>query len=577
MMKDEIGSLQDVEKRLLQQTAALRLGEEKYHQIINTVEEGVWLLDNEGKTTFVNDKMAGMLKYSPEAMIGKSLFDFMDEEGKEIAAANLKRREQGNSEHHDFKFRCQDGSDLWTIVSTNPIFNENGEFQGAIGMMTDVTERRQVQIDLERYARRLEVMREIDRAILEARAPIAVANEIIEQLQHLLPIIRASVLLIDWETYMGEVLASFSQMETQIIPGTRRPLADFGLEPELLSTDLIIRDDLTAVEDLSPVTEKLTEEGITCYIGVPMVSQGVVLGILYLAPANQREFSNEHLEIARELAHSLAVVIQQAKLTQQVQQHTRELEQRVIDRTAELQTANERLKELDRLKSKFVSDITHELRTPVTNMLLYLDLIRFNGPENQERYWQVLTEQVHRLRDLVEDSLDLSRLDVANKEVEFVSVALNSVIEQTVAEHRERAKRKGLDICYEPESLLPEVRAVQGKMERMVDSLLENAVNFTLAGEIQVSSALDEGSGTAVITFQDTGIGFTEEDLKHCFEPFYRGNRVGQLDIPGNGLGLALVQRIVDLHNGRIEIESEVDKGSTITIWLPRKSREKNE
>lgn len=151
--------------------AALRESEEKYRQIVDTAEEGIWLLDKEGNTTFVNQKMAKMLKYSPEAMLGESLLDFMDEEGKLIAQQNLKRREEGISEQHDFKFRCRDGADLWAIVSTNPIIDDKGEYQGALGMITDITDRRRVQIDMERYARRLEIMRGIDRAILEARAP----------------------------------------------------------------------------------------------------------------------------------------------------------------------------------------------------------------------------------------------------------------------------------------------------------------------------------------------------------------------------------------------------------------------
>jgi signal transduction histidine kinase len=288
-----------------------------------------------------------------------------------------------------------------------------------------------------------------------------------------------------------------------------------------------------------------------------------------MSPANLQDLTDEHLEIARELAHSLAVVIQQAQLTEKVRQHTQELEQRVADRTAELRTANEQLKELDRLKSKFISDITHELRTPVTNMLLYLDLISFNQSENHDRYFQVLSEQIHRLRHLVEDSLDLSRLDVALKDVVFVPLALNSFIEKIIVEFQEKAEEKGLSLSYELDGTVTDVPVVDEKLRRMVESLLENAINFTLTGQIQVSTMLDEEVGTAVITFQDTGIGFTEEDFKHTFEPFYRGDRVGQLNIPGNGLGLALVKRIVDMHNGRITVESEVDKGSTITVCLP--------
>ena len=101
--------------------------------------------------------------------------------------------------------------------------------------------------------------------------------------------------------------------------------------------------------------------------------------------------------------------------------------------------------------------------------------------------------------------------------------------------------------------------------------LLNNAINFTPAGEVHVSTQLDDTAALAGIMIQDTGIGFAEKDLEHCFEPFYRGENVGQLNIPGNGLGLTLAKRIVDLHNGRIEIQSTLGKGSTVTVWLPLK------
>ncbi|MBW4683442.1 MAG: PAS domain S-box protein [Microcoleus vaginatus WJT46-NPBG5] len=124
---------------------ALRESEAQYRRIVETATEGIWVLDAEGNTNFANQQMAQMLGYTAEEMIGQSLFAFMDEEGKTLALENMERRRQGIKEQHDFKFCCKDGSHLWAIVSTNPIFDRAGNYAGVLGMITDITERKQAE------------------------------------------------------------------------------------------------------------------------------------------------------------------------------------------------------------------------------------------------------------------------------------------------------------------------------------------------------------------------------------------------------------------------------------------------
>ncbi len=123
----------------------LRESEARYRRIVETANEGIWLIDAEGKTTFVNKTMAEMLGCSPEEMIGRNLFDFMEEEEVAQAKTLLRRRREGIAEQHDFKFCRKDGFELWTIISTNPIFDQSGEFLGALGMITDITERKKAE------------------------------------------------------------------------------------------------------------------------------------------------------------------------------------------------------------------------------------------------------------------------------------------------------------------------------------------------------------------------------------------------------------------------------------------------
>ncbi|MEG4458109.1 PAS domain S-box protein [Microcoleus sp. N9_A1] len=128
---------------------ALKESEEKYRCIVETADEGIWIIDAEGKTTFVNQKMADMLGCTPEEMSGESLFAFMDAEGIAIAQINLDRRRQGINEQHDFKFLRRDGSDLWAMVSTNSLTDKQGRYVGALAMVADITDRKQTEAALQ--------------------------------------------------------------------------------------------------------------------------------------------------------------------------------------------------------------------------------------------------------------------------------------------------------------------------------------------------------------------------------------------------------------------------------------------
>ncbi|MEQ8970264.1 MAG: PAS domain S-box protein [Coleofasciculus sp. C1-SOL-03] len=148
-----VGYLIDITERK-QAEEALREQEEEYRRIVETADEGIWSIDLDGNTIFVNPKMAQMLGYSVEQMLGMPMFAFMDEAGKAMANRNLERRRQGIHEQHEFKFRRRDGSNLWTLIATTPICDTSGQATGVLGMITDITERKQAEEAL-RYSEQL--------------------------------------------------------------------------------------------------------------------------------------------------------------------------------------------------------------------------------------------------------------------------------------------------------------------------------------------------------------------------------------------------------------------------------------
>lgn len=232
-----------------------------------------------------------------------------------------------------------------------------------------------------------------------------------------------------------------------------------------------------------------------------------------------------------------------------------------------------RQKELDRLKDRFVSDVSHELRTPTTNISLFLELMENASEEKRTEFLSVLKDQSQLLKKLVEDILDLSRLAVGKvKKPEFQPVDLNLIADQVVTAHKPFAESHGLSLEFKPENNLPLAQGVQNQISRVVTNLVANAVQYTPEGKVVVETY--QTNGCIGLSVSDTGMGIDPDDLPHLFERFYRGKQVSQSKTHGTGLGLAIVKEILELHDGDIDISSELGKGSTFQIWLPTPEEE---
>jgi signal transduction histidine kinase len=254
----------------------------------------------------------------------------------------------------------------------------------------------------------------------------------------------------------------------------------------------------------------------------------------------------------------------------ELEQYAADLEVRVSSRTRELAEANQQLRELDRLKSKFVSNVSHELRTPISNLKLYMSLLQRGKHEKRAHYEAMLQNSVERLGQLVEDILSLSRVEIAHYQPrELEPTDLNAVINNIVAHHQPQAESAGLQLTFQGQPDLPLVNGDFNQLSQLVTNLLLNSLRYTQRGTIRVHTTAPNGQEQVLVAVEDTGIGILPEDLPHVFERFYRGNHRQPKEIPGTGLGLAIVKEIVDIHQGEIRLESQVDVGTRVLVTLP--------
>lgn len=306
---------------------------------------------------------------------------------------------------------------------------------------------------------------------------------------------------------------------------------------------------------------------VTRHMAVPLFDdEGRVLAI---AGVGNKPTLYDDADVHRlaDFVSGLWAVLQRRRAQQELRQLNADLEQRVAKRTRELAEANAQLQELDQLKSRFVSDVSHELRTPVTSLKLYLDLLEHGKPEKRAHYLARINEQANRMAQLIEDILDLSRLERDRDSLIFSPIDLNAVLERVVIDLQPRAHAAGLQLTFAPGAGLPQVPGDLNRLLQVGTNLIANAINYTPAGEVRVCSYARDHS--VVFEVQDTGVGIAPDELPHLFERFYRGRRAGQSGVRGTGLGLSIVKDIVDLHGGRVEVGSEVNVGSTFRVTLP--------
>ena len=230
------------------------------------------------------------------------------------------------------------------------------------------------------------------------------------------------------------------------------------------------------------------------------------------------------------------------------------------------------LNAVHRMRAQFISNISHELRTPATTIKLYADLLRSAPPEKWDNYLNALVTEAEQQAKLVEDILHLSRIDAGRLALQPEPLPLNELTAHVIDRYEVLAHDANLTLAYHPSPRKPTALMDMNNFAIVISNLLRNAIQYTPpGGEVTVTTAIARRNDRtwATLTVSDTGIGIAEDEQPHVFERFFRGTLPQKLQIPGTGLGLAIVRQIVEIQGGLITVESEVDVGSTFTVWMP--------
>ncbi|KQL44917.1 histidine kinase [Brevibacillus choshinensis] len=225
---------------------------------------------------------------------------------------------------------------------------------------------------------------------------------------------------------------------------------------------------------------------------------------------------------------------------------------------------------LEQVRNDFLANVSHELRTPLTAMQGFLEALQDGLVEEEEarqKYYAVMYSETMQVNRLVDDLMDLMKLE--NNEVNLAKfpVDVAEVMNKVAFSFRAEAEEKGLAIAVELADDLPKIYADRDRVAQILKNFVKNAVKFTEQGEIRLCAVAEESY--VKIQVADTGIGISQDDLHRIWERFFKVDRGRSKNNKGTGLGLAIVKELVELHEGKWNVESEPGVGSTFTVWLP--------
>ncbi|MBW4678548.1 MAG: PAS domain S-box protein [Microcoleus vaginatus WJT46-NPBG5] len=506
--------------QLKQAESDRRQSEERYRRIVETSYEGIWTIDAQGRTDFVNSRMAQMLGYTVEEMMGLPISDFTDEPARIASEGTLEGQTQGTRALSECRWRRKDGSELWTLNSTNAIINERGEFIGEIAMITDITDRKQASEKL------WETNQTLNSLIQACPLAIRVFN------------LNDGVVTL-WNP-AAERIFGWSEQEAL---GGFVPSVPKDKREEFLANLVTISQgkELIGVE-----LRRLKKDGSPIDIAV------------WATALRDAKGQKSCLSIVADISER-----------KQLEAEREQLLARERGARAEAEAAN-------RIKDEFLAVLSHELRSPLNAILGWAQMLRTRhfSEATISRALETIERNARLQTQLVEDLLDVSRILRGKTRLNVMPVNVVSTIEGALDTMRPAAEAKAIKIERLLDPTVGLISADPGRLQQIVWNLLSNAIKFTPSGGC-VTIRLEAAGSMAQIQVSDTGMGIPDDFLPHVFEYFRQADGSTTRAHGGLGLGLAIVRHLVELHGGTIQAESPGEgQGATFTLLLPLLKRQ---
>jgi PAS domain S-box-containing protein len=566
---EHLGVFRDVTERRRGEEA-IRESEARYRSVFDNANDSILTFTLEGVVTSVNRAYERLTDWTRDELIGLNWDVLIAPVDRERMADRTRRALAGEKLPSQFEVRtlCKDGRVVPLEGRTRMQRDLDGRPTGFQGIYRDITERKQAEEALreseERYRamfaeaqERGEVLDRLYRVMASMQVSLNSQDRLrafVEGVHKVLGFDRFYVALASPDLAVFEVVAAAGVEMFERLPltpaagplyhayATRQPLA------------ILNDDDLRRVPPVGAEYRDRSYFRSRRFIVAPLIAGDRVIGVASADnKTTRRPITLANVELFTLVSQQLATALEEARLYAEVER-----------KSAELESAS-------RHKSEFLANMSHELRTPLNAVIGFSEVLseRMFGElnEKQDEYLKDIHASGQHLLSLINDILDLSKIEAGKMELEPLDFDLPMTIDNALMLVRERAARRGIALHRAVDERLGQVEADERKIRQVLLNLLSNAIKFTPEGG-RVEVAAKPVDGFIEVSVSDTGVGIAPADQEAVFEEF---RQVGTADkrVEGTGLGLALSRKFVELHGGKIWVKSQVGAGSTFTFSVP--------
>ena len=543
--------------------------EARYRSMVEQSSEGILLVNVQTRAIMdANPRVCELLGYTPAEICTVTLYDLVALAPPALDANIERVLTSGHFHVAERHYRRRDGTLIPIEVTAVLLQIENR--QAISILLHDITQRKQMELVAREQQTLTEALRDTAAALSSTLDFDELLDRILDNVGKVLPHDTSEIMLITGDIAQIVRVRGYNEPNlAAFVLSLRFRVEETANLRHMLQTGLPL-----AIPDTRtfPGWVALPEIAwLRSLAGAPIRRKGVMVGLVTVGSATAGFYQQAHAERLQAFADQAGVAIENAHLYEAVQQHAAEMEKRVAERTHALLEANVKLRELDVMKSQFVSNVSHELRTPLANIKLYLTLLASGKPERHAQYMTTLHREANLLHRLIEDLLQISRLDLDKTTPTLVPVDVNHLL-ITLAQDREPlVNERGLTLHLLMNAAPLWAQADNRLLIQILTTLMTNAMNYTAAGgTITLRSFVAQSAGAewVCVAVNDTGPGIPVEEQAQVFNRFFRGQAALHSKVPGTGLGLAICQEIVKLHGGHLTLDSQVGQGSTFTVML---------
>lgn len=593
-----VGTITDISDRKQAEEAQLRsqqmrLELELLENILETILAGYWDADMVNKQQYISPRFKQMFGYEDSELANspETWKQIIFSEDLPRAEASFKRHVQSQGAipyYNELRYHHKDGSTVWVICSGRVIeWDAEGNPLRMIGCHFDVTDRKKTELQLQQQAEYEQLLGLIAQRIRSSLNLGDILATSVAEVHQVLHSDRVLIYRIFPDGSAAAIAESVSPLWPQIQGRTFPPEAipQATYDQYIEGSTYVLQDRET--EPVLPCLEDfLPDIQIRAKLVVPIVQNQTLWGLMITHQCDRpRDWQAWELNLLQRVANQLAIAIQQADLVTQLQQELHERQQteaRLIESNRQLAISNDELARVTRLKDEFLANMSHELRTPLNAILGMTEGLqdRVFGEINntQQQALQTIDRSGNHLLALINDILDLAKIESGQVDLDCTPTNLQQLCQSSMVFVKQQAFKKNIQIQTHIDAGLPTLSLDERRIRQVLINLLNNAVKFTAeGGRVTLAATLepphpsnqDATPPFVRITVTDTGIGIAPTDLQKLFQPFVQIDSALNRQYEGTGLGLSLVKRIVELHDGSVRVTSQVGVGSQFTIDLP--------